>query len=64
MVLTGSCNFTKAAQDRNAENILVPKDPALTPHDIKNWEAHWARRQLYVGRRHGKPRGSHRWLGG
>jgi len=28
-VLTGSFNFTKAAQDNNAENLLILRDPAL-----------------------------------
>jgi phosphatidylserine/phosphatidylglycerophosphate/cardiolipin synthase-like enzyme len=28
-VLTGSFNFTKAAQEKNAENLLIIRDPAL-----------------------------------
>jgi phosphatidylserine/phosphatidylglycerophosphate/cardiolipin synthase-like enzyme len=40
-VLTGSFNFTKAAQERNAENVLVIKDnPALAAV----YSANWARR--------------------
>jgi len=29
-VLTGSFNFTKQAEENNAENLLVIDDPALT----------------------------------
>ena len=29
IVLTGSFNFTKAAQEKNAENLLIIRDPAL-----------------------------------
>jgi phosphatidylserine/phosphatidylglycerophosphate/cardiolipin synthase-like enzyme len=28
-ILTGSFNFTKAAQEKNAENLLIIRDPAL-----------------------------------
>lgn len=37
-VLTGSFNFTKAAESRNAENILLVDDPALAHIYKENWE--------------------------
>ena len=45
-VLTGSFNFTRSAEERNAENLLVAKDRALTNRYASNWQAH---------RRHAKP---------
>ena len=49
-VLTGSFNFTKAAQDRNAENLLIIRDPTLAAQYTKNWDAHRQHSQPYVGR--------------
>jgi hypothetical protein len=38
-VITGSFNFTKAAQQRNAENVLLIKhNPALAATYAANWE--------------------------
>ena len=39
-VLTGSFNFTKAAQEKNAENGLLIRDPALAAQYTQNWQAH------------------------
>ena len=39
-VLTGSFNFTKAAEESNAENLLVIEDAALAAKYIENWKAH------------------------
>jgi len=39
-VITGSFNFTKAAELRNAENLLIIKDSALATHYADNWESH------------------------
>jgi phosphatidylserine/phosphatidylglycerophosphate/cardiolipin synthase-like enzyme len=50
VVLTGSFNFTKAAQERNAENLLMIRDPALAAQYTQNWEAHRQHSQPYVGR--------------
>jgi phosphatidylserine/phosphatidylglycerophosphate/cardiolipin synthase-like enzyme len=41
-VLTGSFNFTAAAQFRNAENLLVVHDPALAGRYLANWRFHAA----------------------
>jgi phosphatidylserine/phosphatidylglycerophosphate/cardiolipin synthase-like enzyme len=40
LVLTGSFNFTRAAEEHNAENLLVINDPVLAQHYIANWHAH------------------------
>lgn len=50
-VLTRRFNFTKAAQTRNAENLLILRDPALATQYTKNWETHRQHSQPYVGRR-------------
>ena len=49
-VLTGSFNFTKAAEDRNAENLLVIHDKAIVEKYQKNWEVHRAHSEGYAGR--------------
>jgi phosphatidylserine/phosphatidylglycerophosphate/cardiolipin synthase-like enzyme len=36
-VITGSFNFTRAAQTKNAENVLIITDPQLAQHYRKNW---------------------------
>ncbi len=40
MVITGSFNFTTAAEDRNAENVLILDDAALAAEYTSNWQAH------------------------
>lgn len=37
-VITGSFNFTKAAQNKNAENLLIIHDTALANLYLKNWQ--------------------------
>jgi phosphatidylserine/phosphatidylglycerophosphate/cardiolipin synthase-like enzyme len=49
-VLTGSFNFTKAAQTQNAENLLIIQDKALAALYTQNWDAHRQHSQPYVGR--------------
>src|SRR5664280_1620314 len=39
-VLTGSFNFTKAAEDSNAENLLVIDDALLAKKYTDNWQMH------------------------
>lgn len=39
-VITGSFNFTKAAEERNAENLVVIHDRAIATTYIKNWDDH------------------------
>jgi phosphatidylserine/phosphatidylglycerophosphate/cardiolipin synthase-like enzyme len=50
LVITGSFNFTKAAQEKNAENLLIIRDPALAVQYTQNWEVHRQHSQPYVGR--------------
>jgi len=50
IVITGSFNFTKAAQEKNAENVLIIRDPALAAQYTQNWDAHRQHSQPYVGR--------------
>ncbi|MHB1220181.1 MAG: phospholipase D family nuclease [Alphaproteobacteria bacterium] len=38
-VVTGSFNFTKAAQERNAENVLIIHDRNLAARYTANWQA-------------------------
>jgi len=39
-VVTGSFNFTKAAEERNAENLLILRDADLARLYMENWERH------------------------
>jgi phosphatidylserine/phosphatidylglycerophosphate/cardiolipin synthase-like enzyme len=50
IVITGSFNFTRAAEERNAENLLVIKDKALAGKYIANWKIHWDHSELYSGK--------------
>ncbi len=49
-VITGSFNFTKAAEDNNAENLLLIDDPALAFNYIRNWQGHLSHSETYSGR--------------
>jgi phosphatidylserine/phosphatidylglycerophosphate/cardiolipin synthase-like enzyme len=40
VVITGSFNFTKAAEERNAENLLIIRSKELASHYIDNWRLH------------------------
>ena len=42
VVITGSFNFTKAAETRNAENLLIVRDPALAAAYARNFSNHLA----------------------
>lgn len=42
IVITGSFNFTKSAEEKNAENLLVINDPALARKYLDNWHRHEA----------------------
>lgn len=47
-VFTGSFNFTRSAQDRNAENgILISGDSELVNLYIENWKARFAQSTSY-----------------
>jgi phosphatidylserine/phosphatidylglycerophosphate/cardiolipin synthase-like enzyme len=49
-VITGSFNFTKAAEERNAENILIIKSRELAKEYLDNWEKHKNHSEKYEGR--------------
>jgi phosphatidylserine/phosphatidylglycerophosphate/cardiolipin synthase-like enzyme len=49
VVITGSFNFTKAAEQSNAENLLVIDDPQLAGKFLGNWERHWKHSDPYMG---------------
>jgi len=40
IVITGSFNFTKAAEEKNAENLLVISSKKLAKHYLDNWLKH------------------------
>jgi phosphatidylserine/phosphatidylglycerophosphate/cardiolipin synthase-like enzyme len=39
-VITGSFNFTKAAEEKNAENLLIITAKPLADLYLKNWQNH------------------------
>jgi phosphatidylserine/phosphatidylglycerophosphate/cardiolipin synthase-like enzyme len=39
-VITGSFNFTKQAEEKNAENLLIVRDPEIAAQYTANWERH------------------------
>jgi phosphatidylserine/phosphatidylglycerophosphate/cardiolipin synthase-like enzyme len=49
-VITGSFNFTKAAEIRNAENLLIIKSPELAKLYIENWKHHKEHSEPYAPR--------------
>ncbi len=50
-VITGSFNFTRAAEEKNAENLLFIWDKLLAEKNIKNWQEHVKHSEPYTGRR-------------
>jgi phosphatidylserine/phosphatidylglycerophosphate/cardiolipin synthase-like enzyme len=48
-VITGSFNFTKAAEEKNAENLLIIHDKELASLYTKNWQDHAQHSEVYVG---------------
>jgi phosphatidylserine/phosphatidylglycerophosphate/cardiolipin synthase-like enzyme len=49
-VITGSFNFTKAAEEKNAENLLVIRNTVWATKYIENWKAHADHSESYSGR--------------
>lgn len=47
-VITGSFNFTKAAEEKNAENLLVINSTELVKIYIDNWNRHKEHSEKYV----------------
>jgi len=52
-VITGSFNFTKAAEENNAENLLVIRSPELAATYEANWRVHADHSDPYAGRTEG-----------
>jgi len=49
-LITGSFNFTKAAEEKNAENLLVLKgNLALVDRYLRNFEEHKGHSEVYAG---------------
>ena len=49
-VITGSFNFTKAAEENNAENLLIIHDKKLAERYTKKWQEHEKHSEVYAGR--------------
>jgi phosphatidylserine/phosphatidylglycerophosphate/cardiolipin synthase-like enzyme len=49
-VITGSFNFTKAAEEKNAENLVIIKSPELAKLYIANWNHHKEHSEPYAPR--------------
>jgi len=49
-VITGSFNFTKSAEENNAENLLVLRDRALAARYYRNWQEHRAHSEVFAPR--------------
>jgi phosphatidylserine/phosphatidylglycerophosphate/cardiolipin synthase-like enzyme len=49
-VITGSFNFTKAAEEKNAENLLIIKSKKLAKTYIDNWNKHKEHSDRYEGK--------------
>jgi phosphatidylserine/phosphatidylglycerophosphate/cardiolipin synthase-like enzyme len=50
VVITGSFNFTTAAERQNAENLLIIHDDSLAKRYADNWSVHVAHSVRYAGR--------------
>src|SRR5262249_3712610 len=44
-VITGSFNFSRAAQERNAEDLVLIQSPILAAQYVRNWNSHAAHSQ-------------------
>ncbi len=49
-VIAGGFNFSKATEERNAENLLVIRDKALAGKYVENWRMHADHSEPYSGR--------------
>jgi len=49
-LITGSFNFTKAAEEKNAENLLIIKSKELAASYLENWTKHKLHSELYAPR--------------
>ena len=49
-VIKGSFNFTKAAEEKNAENLLIIKSRELSRIYLDNWKKHREHSEAYKAR--------------
>ena len=49
-VITGSFNFTKAAEEKNAENLLIIRSEVLASYYLENWQKHREHSKRYGGK--------------
>lgn len=45
-----NCSVTKAAEEKNAENLLIIWDKALARRYLENWQEHAQHSEVYAGR--------------
>lgn len=57
LVITGSFNFTRAAERDNAENLLVIDDEELAARYLENWRLHAGHSEKYQGKSLSRGRG-------
>jgi phosphatidylserine/phosphatidylglycerophosphate/cardiolipin synthase-like enzyme len=50
VVITGSFNFTRSAEESNAENLLINRDKELAREYLENWERHRGHSEGYMRR--------------
>jgi phosphatidylserine/phosphatidylglycerophosphate/cardiolipin synthase-like enzyme len=50
VVITGSFNFSRAAEERNAENLLVISDDKIAQKYFTNWQLHARHSEPYTSR--------------
>ena len=50
VVITGSYNFTRAAEKSNAENLVIIESGAVADKYLANWQKHRRHSQPYQGR--------------
>jgi phosphatidylserine/phosphatidylglycerophosphate/cardiolipin synthase-like enzyme len=49
-VITGSFNFTKGAEQKNAENLLILRSKPLAQRYLENWQRHLQHSETYSGK--------------
>ena len=49
-IITGSFNFTRAAEEKNAENLLILHSKDLAKEYIDNWNEHKKHSEVYKGK--------------
>ena len=49
-MITGSFNFTRAAEEKNAENLLIIKSKELAGIHTGNWKRHREHSEPYAAR--------------